>query len=83
MQLKKLSGTRLRILVSLYSSAFILADSSKSIFDHIIAKMDNISNSRISRMSLNQIVGTRFDTLVIVTFLEFIYPMRFAVFMIG
>ena len=127
MQLKKLSDTRLRILVSLHSSIFLLANSSKDIFDYIIDLMDTLSNRRItlnynalneSELSrfykwiqitiakyvtgndkallaklrrdissylpllVGKVVVTRFDTLAIPAFLEFVYSMIFTVFIL-
>ena len=127
MQLKKLIDTRLRILVSLYSSIFILADLFKTIFNHMMG----VGNSRTSRITLNynalaksdlskvhelvqitivkyvaednkallaklkrdissylpllagKVVATRFYTLARPTFLEFAYPIRFVVFILG
>ena len=51
--MKKLSDTKLRILVLLCSSVFILANLSKSALNYVISSIDNLDNSRNSRITLN------------------------------
>ena len=60
--MKKLSDTRLRILVSLCGNAFMSADSSKDVFNCIMDSMDTLINRRITLNynTLNELELSRF-----------------------